>query len=464
MQSFLFSRNFDTTLMPLCRNLSLRNGVYYYRQQINGKRIFRSLHTSDPYTAVFLLRQILANSLSSEPSVPVIIQSHVQNQHNTANNKPRKTKHDILEVWDSLPHQCITDQAWRKNRAYILKDVQFLECKYIEDLADNPELIYNMLDKFRNNPIKQGGHKGQTLSLNSLKRYIMMLRQVINHAADMDWIDNKDKLISKLQLRKIKGFESSVRREPLAEPDFEKLFRCIYGLLHNDTSMLDTPCCELSSEERSRIKHIKKYPKQIAYVILLCLWGGLRACAAETVRVFNIDLCNKTISIRRDETLIKNGDKREKYKQLKTIDSERKIPIADILDKLGFCDYIMQQQRIYGDQAFIFEECIKNKTNRGYRPKTMSYCVNTLFKIIGIKPQNNDTYMLDMHSLKESFYSHNEQNVSRDMLEAIAGQKPSNKSISSRVYNKQSFTRLPTKMIEAVNSLSYPHMEILFGK
>ena len=464
MQSFLFSRNFDTTLMPLCRNLSLRNGVYYYRQQINGKRIFRSLHTSDPYTAVFLLRQILANSLSSEPSIPVIIQSHVQKQHNITNNKPRKTKHDILEVWDSLPHQCITDQAWRKNRAYILKDVQFLECKYIEDLADNPELIYNMLDKFRNNPIKQGGHKGQTLSLNSLKRYIMMLRQVINHAADMDWIDNKDKLISKLQLRKIKGFESSVRREPLAEPDFEKLFGCIYRLLHDDTSILDTPCCELSSEERSRIKHIKRYPKQIAYVILLCLWTGCRACAAETIRTINVDLYNKTISICRDETLIKNGDKREKYKQLKTIDSERKIPIADILDKLGFCDYIMQQQRIYGDQAFIFEECIKNKTNRGYRPKTMSYCVNTLFKIIGIKPQNNDTYMLDMHSLKESFYSHNEQNVSRDMLEAIAGNKPSCKSISSRVYNKQSFTRLPTKMIEAVNSLSYPHMEILFGK
>ncbi len=95
----------------------------------------------------------------------------------------------------------------------------------------------------------------------------------------------------------------------------------------------------------------------------------------------------------------------------------------------------------------------------------MSYCVNTLFKIIGIKPQNNDTYMLDMHSLKESFYSHNEQNVSsRDMLEAIAGNKPSSKSISSCIYNKQSFTRLPIKMIEAVNNLSYPHMEILFGK
>lgn len=451
--------------MPLCRNLSLRNGVYYYRQQINGKRILRSLHTSDPYTAVFLLRQILSQGLSNEATTPIILQpNQSENQRIVSNNKRKKSKHDILEVWDGLPHQCISEQAWRKNRAYILKDVQFLGCKYIEDLSADPELIYSMLDKFRNTPIQQGGHKGQTLSLNSLKRYIMMLRQVINHAADMDWIDNKDKLISKLQLRKIKGFESSVRREPLAEPDFEKLFRCIYGLLHNDTSMLGTQCCELSSEERSRIKHIEQYPRQIAYVILLCLFTGSRACAAETIRHKDIDLDNKTISICRDETLIKNGDKREKYKQLKTIDSERKIPIADILNQLGFCDYISQHKSLYGTEAFIFEECIKNKTNRGYRPKTMSYCVNTLFKIIGVKPQKNDTYMLDMHSLKESFYSHNEMRISRDMLEALAGNKPSGKSISSRVYNKQSFTRLPTKMIEAVNSLSYPHIEILFGK
>lgn len=49
MRSFLFSRNFDTTLMPVCRNLCTRNGVYYYRQQVHGKRIYKSLHTSDPY-------------------------------------------------------------------------------------------------------------------------------------------------------------------------------------------------------------------------------------------------------------------------------------------------------------------------------------------------------------------------------------------------------------------------------
>ena len=72
-------------------------------------------------------------------------------------------------------------------------------------------------------------------------------------------------------------------------------------------------------------------------------------------------------------------------------------------------------------------------------------------------------FLLDMHSLKESFYSHNDLNISKDMLEAIAGNRPSGRGLSSRVYNKQSFSRLPTKMIAAVNQITYPHLGLLFG-
>lgn len=450
--------------MPVCRNLCVRNGVYYYRQQVHGKRIYKSLHTSDPYIAIFLLRQILSQNLvnTSIQSIPIIPSfSHI-NSASPSVPKQSLMKHDIVKVWDSLQHQCKNEIRLRNNRAYIVRVVEFLGCKYIEDLAAQPDLIYTMISKFRDTPIQAGIHKGKTIAAKTLKNYLLLLRQVINHAADREWIDNADKLISKLQIRKIRGFGVSVRREPLSEPDFEKLFCCLYKLLHRDITFLNHPI-NLSSVELNRLDTIKQYPLQISYVILICLFTGSRACGAITIRHQDIDCCNKTITISRNETIIQQGDTRETYKKLKTDDSERKIPIAIVLEELGLIDYIKQHEQKYGSQAFIFEEVIQNKTKQGYRPKVMNECVNVLFKVIQIKPKTNDKFLLDMHSLKESFYSHNEMHISRDMLEAIAGNKPSSNSISSRVYNKQSFTRLPTKMINAVNQIQYPHMEILFG-
>lgn len=464
MQSFLFSRNFDTTLIPVCRNLSLRNGVYYYRQQINGKRIYKSLHTSDPYVAVFLLRQILSQHLSNNPiQSPPIISSfrHINSASILAPQKPL-VKHDIVKTWDSLQHQCKNEIRLRNNRAYIIRVAEFLGCRYIEDLAAQPDLIYTMINKFRDTPIQAGTHKGKTISAKTLKNYLLLLRQVINHAADREWIDNADKLISKLQIRKIKGFGVSIRREPLSEPDFEKLFECLDKLLHQDTTFLNHPI-NLSSAELNRVDTIKRYPIQISYVILICLFTGSRACGAITIRHKDVNCRNKTITISRNETIIQQGDLRETYKKLKTMDSERKIPIATVLEELGLIDYIKRHELRCGSQAFIFEEVIQNKNKQGYRPKVMNECVNVLFKVIGIKPHTNDQFLLDMHSLKESFYSHNEQNVSKDMLEAIAGNKPSGRGVSSRVYNKQSFDRLPMKMIQAVNLITYPHLNLLFG-
>ena len=212
-----------------------------------------------------------------------------------------------------------------------------------------------MIDKFRDTPIQAGIHKGKTIAAKTLKNYLLLLRQVINHAADREWIDNSDKLISKLQIRKIKGFGASVRREPLSEPDFEKLFESLYKLLHRNTTFLNHPI-NLSSVELNRVDTIKQYPLQISYVILICLFTGSRACGAITIRHQDVDCCNKTITISRNETIIQQGDIRETYKKLKTMDSERKIPIAKVLDELGFIDYIKQHEQRYGSQAFIFEE------------------------------------------------------------------------------------------------------------
>ena len=65
MKTALFLSNFDTTftsnnLAPTCtKNLCVRNGIYYFRRMVNGKRYLWSLHTSDPDLGRFLVRQIL---------------------------------------------------------------------------------------------------------------------------------------------------------------------------------------------------------------------------------------------------------------------------------------------------------------------------------------------------------------------------------------------------------------------
>ena len=451
--------------MPLARNLTLRNGIYYYRQQINGKRIYKSLNTSDPYLAHYLLGQILKNKICIQqpqnPSIdfrlPALITS----------NQPVQTQdtaeHNIVEVWDNLQHNCKTPQALKKNRSYILRAVELLGVKYIEALDAQPELIYDMLDKFRKSTIQTGGHKGETLSIKTIKRYTMPLRQVINYANDMEWIENAHKLLKFLELKRIKGFKGSVRREPLAEPDLEKLFRTLYKMLQSDTDEFIHKKCKLQSQDHSKLTTITQYPVQISYAILLCLFTGSRACAITTLRHWDTDLTNKTITIAQNKELVAKGDIREKHKHLKTADSERKLPIANVLIELGIIDYLIRHRAKYGNEAFIFEDVIINKNRQEYRPRQINEAVNTLFKILEIKPQTNDLLLLDMHSLKESFYSYNDSNVSKDMLEAIAGNKPSGRGISSRVYNKQSFDRLPMKMIHAVNLITYPHLNLLFG-
>lgn len=142
--------------MPVCRNLCVRNGVYYYRQQVHGKRIYKSLHTSDPYIAIFLLRQILSQNLVNNPiqSISIIPSFSPINSASALVPKQSLMKHDIVKVWDSLQHQCKNEIRLRNNRAYIVRVVKFLGCNYIEDLAAQPDLIYTMIDKFRDTPIQ----------------------------------------------------------------------------------------------------------------------------------------------------------------------------------------------------------------------------------------------------------------------------------------------------------------------
>ncbi len=60
MQTIFFRDNFDTTFTPNIKNLCKRNGTFYYRKQVDGKRVLKSLKTDDVFLAVHRLRQTLA--------------------------------------------------------------------------------------------------------------------------------------------------------------------------------------------------------------------------------------------------------------------------------------------------------------------------------------------------------------------------------------------------------------------
>lgn len=476
MQTIFFRDNFDTTFTPNIRNLCKRNGTYYYRKQVDGKRVLKSLKTDDVFLAVHRLRQALAvvsgqKEQSKNKTTDTIFQptsehtNTIQPEKTVAESKSvecnTKKKHKMADIWDSIYHG---GQPLTQARAQSCVDrvIKFLGCKYIEDLDENPDLVYDMLDKFRKVRVKAGRSKGQTLGLKTIKEYIMHLRQIINYAEERDWIENAYKLKNRLTIRKIKGFSQSTPREPLAEPDFEILFDALFRLLNGDTDFFDTH--KLKSYQKQHLNRVIKHPQAFVWVILICLFTGSRAGAATTIRHQDIDIENLTISICKNQSLVNRGDIREKCKRLKTTDSERKVPIADILVKLGFLDYLKEQRKKYGQNAFIFEEVIRNKNREGYRPHSINESVNILLAALKIKPvAASAKFLLDMHSLKESFYSHNDLNISKDMLEAIAGNRPSGRGLSSRVYNKQSFSRLPTKMIAAVNQITYPHLGLLFG-
>ena len=477
MQTIFFRDNFDTTFTPNIKNLCKRNGTYYYRKQVDGKRVLKSLKTDDVFLAVHRLRQALAvtsgqKEQSKNKTTDTIIQSESEQvkaiqskrpavESVVADNKSIKQKHKLTDIWDSIYHGG-TPSTQLRAQVCINRAIKFLGCKYIEDLDENPDLVYDMLDKFRKVRVKAGRTKGQPLVLKTMKEYLMRLRQIISYAEERDWIDNASKIRNRLTLRKLKGFNSSAPREPLAEPDFEILFDALFRMMNGDTNFLTNH--KLKPHQRAHLTRIIKHPQAFVWCILICLFTGSRAGAVTTIRHQDIDLENLTISIHKNQTLANRGDIRESCKQLKTAESERKVPIADVLVKLGFLNYLEEHRKKYGSSAFIFEEVVRNKNQKGYRPRSINESVNALFIVLGIKPVDaSATFLLDMHSLKESFYSHNDLTISKDMLEAIAGNRPSGRGLSSRVYNKQSFSRLPTKMIQAVNQISYPHLGLLFG-
>ncbi len=137
--------------------------------------------------------------------------------------------------------------------------------------------------------------------------------------------------------------------------------------------------------------------------------------------------------------------------------------MPEILIELGVLDYLSKHEQQFGTDTFIFEEAIANKSRTGYKIKNINESVNALLDVLGIKPAKDTGEILDMHSLKTSFYTLNEEVLSTNMLEALAGNAPSGKGQSAKTYTKLSMKRTKTQFVFSINQIRFPHIEELFG-
>ena len=165
--------DFDTKLIPL-HNLCCRNGIYYFRKMIKGKRYLLSLHTRDiteAYHLLFMKRYAMGSSnldfkffqewlvnrenqiktfkdLSKEEVDNEYIWKYMLGKANQSHigiqevpQKVRTTKHKIMEVWKRIPTTA-SKPVIQTNISRMELMLKLLEpYDTIEDLDNNLDLI-----------------------------------------------------------------------------------------------------------------------------------------------------------------------------------------------------------------------------------------------------------------------------------------------------------------------------------
>lgn len=382
-------------------------------------------------------------------------------------NKTYTTKYNLKKIWyNSVEHNFgERDRGTADARVELL--IKLCRVEDIREIDQNPGIIDGMKQELFSYIQPNGKNKGKKYSRKTIKEFFRLFRQIVRVADENCKLKNTDKILRKLSLREcnnIKGLNPKKERIPLNDLDYKKLFSMMAKIKRREFSELDL-LIKKHSRDKKRLEMIKKFPDQHYYAILISLFTGSRACAACTIRHRDIDIKEQLINIHCDETLINAGDEREVYKHLKTEESSRVLPISELLfTGLGFRDYLVQHEKEYGSDAFIFEEAMVTK-NKTYSPSSINSNVNALMEALDIKPEKDSKYIKDFHSLKKCFYSANiKVGIPLEMLEAIAGNKPSNNSIAAKTYAKISMETSPLAIIDAVNQITYPYIALLLGK
>lgn len=492
MKTALFLSKFDTNftsneLAPTyAKNLCVRNGIFYLRRMVKGKRYLRSLHTSDPDLARYLVRQILnaehnIGTPQKNKKIFIYFSKHVspnssfittgpmvsapktcierRNDMAGTKNVKQNTKTNIVDFWKNQVNHNPSSQYIRDTKRLELLINNFAS-PYMEDYERDPLMIHDAIRKLETYKIPQGTHKGEKYSTKTIKETIKVLKKTIAEARRQKVIKSKAAIFEEIEDIDLRAFKESAVRKGFSENKFKNLFTAMYELKKGIYRTInDAIANDDYKGKRTCLVNIRNNFEHYYYMILLLLFAGARANAIDTLRIRDINLKENYIWIHRDKHLLKQNDPREILKKLKTVSSERKVPIANILLQLGFREFVKNQQKEYGEDAFLFEKIVKNKNKTGYRTQTANENLNLFFKILGFKDSD---IMQDVHSLKHSFYTSNVARAGQVACEAIAGQTHSGHAISLGVYTNMEYENASAEMIAAVNKLTFPHIDILF--
>ena len=480
---------------PTC-NLCVRNGIFYFRKMVKGKRILKSLRTQNPILAQYLvleLETMYLLGIRNNPSIvtklvtkknftknknmlfsnTLLAQEHYkhkgQQMDNAASNITPTVGHPIQEIWENRVDHGFnkTNQKTADTRVTtMLSILSRLGCSTIEDLDATPHKIDEMKKELFEYKQPSGKNKGQKYTKKTIKEHFRLLRQIIVTADNEFGLENTDKMIRKLKLSSsvaTKDLSQTKERVAFDEDDYKKLFECMAKVKNRDLSELNAMRKNYTRDDKFLIDRLYTYPDQWYFAILLALYTGARSNAITTLRHQDIDLTNNTINFHINKSLIQHKDIREMQKRLKTDESERVVPIASVLlNDLGLKNYLIQHELAHGKSAFIFEEFIS--TENGYKDSYLNQSVNKLFIQLGIKPTKDSKVLKDFHSLKKCFYSCNLGHAGDlEVLEALAGNKPSNNSVAARCYTQLSMDTSKATLINAVEKITYPHIDILLG-
>lgn len=371
-------------------------------------------------------------------------------------------KTNIYYIWESLVEHHYVNATDRHTADFHVKQmIDLMRCSDIKMLDDDPNLIDRLKQELIEYIIPSGKNKGRNYTPRTIKECFRLLRQIVKTADDHFKLKNTEKLLKKLSFANFKNTKQlSIRktRVALSDEDLKKLFTFMKDIKNKKFSSLNF-MLKLHPEFKGLITKVKENPEHFYYAILIALFTGSRANAITTLRHKDIDLESNTFSFMKD-----SHDSLDQYKHLKTLESNRIVPISKtLMEDLKFKEFVQKHLKTHDQDSFIFEESIR--TRDSYKPSYINECVNVIFQMLEIKPSKDSNFMKDFHSLKKNFYSSNlKTNIPLEMLEAIAGNKHEDKGIAAKVYVQISMETSPQAMIDAVNQITYPYIEILTGK
>jgi hypothetical protein len=495
---------------PKRKNLWVRNDVFYVRKMINGKRVLKSLGTSDPYLAIFLLtryqERIMVNEMVDIPKdilddvrkneplhndptyrarvlvwqqenpgkihtpadiYPEFSKKNIKNPDIVQTSTKPKEQHKLIDIWNNdIKHhfQNPSDETKANDRIQVIIDN--IPVDTIEAIDENPAVLDLMKEKVYNHIITKGSRKGKYWSYGTIKDAFGYFKQVISKSQENLWIKNESSMLKKLEIdsRDVKG--ESIDVLPLDEIDLPILFKALSDIKKREFKFMDEAMGDMTnpihqSKEKGRIKRIRQYPDALFYSSLISFFTGSRANASITLRHSDIDIEHKSMSIAYDaiEDEENNEDKRSKKKKLKTKSSIRIVSIAPKLVELGLIDYLKQHELKYGKEAFIFEEAIKTKND--YRDSYVNETFNQLLILLKIKPSKDSGKNKTFHSIKKAFYTFNRLVPGIDFasLKEIAGNKNKVGDVANDWYVKPTWLQ----QVETINKITYPGIEQLYN-